>query len=201
VTLAALVPAKSFGRAKSRLAAVLSEDERRRLARACFTGVLEALVKTDRFSRIAICTDGPEVESLARSMGCEVFRDPEAPAPFSSIVDAGLVRLAESAERALVVMADLPEASAASFFPVVDAMSDVVLVPDAEGLGTSALLVPLPAPFSTAFGNRDSAARHEALARRSGLSFSRVEVPTLARDVDGPLDLLGREALFTRSSR
>jgi 2-phospho-L-lactate/phosphoenolpyruvate guanylyltransferase len=197
VTLAALVPAKSFGRAKSRLAGVLQADEREQLARACFTRVVDALHATAAFEPVAVCTDGDEVHALASSLGCEVIRDPDAPVRFSEIIDAALLDLARrGATRALVVMADLPEASPDSFIPLLAAREAVVLVPDAEGLGTSALLLPLPAPFATAFGNRDSAARHEALAESSGLTFSRAHVPSLARDVDGPLDLVGRDALF-----
>jgi 2-phospho-L-lactate guanylyltransferase len=198
VTIAALVPAKSFGRAKSRLAGVLRAEQREHLARACFSRVIDALLGASVFDRVAVCTDGDEVEALARSLGCEVIRDPAGPVAFSEIVDAALRDLARrGATHALIVMADLPEASAGSFAPLLarDA-SEVVLVPDAEGLGTSALLLPLPAPFATAFGNRDSAARHEALAAASGLRFARVHVPSLARDVDGPLDLVGRDRLL-----
>jgi 2-phospho-L-lactate guanylyltransferase len=198
VTIAALVPAKSFGRAKSRLSGVLRAEQREHLARACFARVVDALLGAAAFDSVTVCTDGDEVEALARSLGCEVIRDPAGPVAFSEIIDAALRELARrGASRALVVMADLPEASPGSFRPLLshDAR-DVVLVPDAEGLGTSALLVPLPAPFATAFGNPDSAARHQALAAASGLRFARVHVPSLARDVDGPLDLVGRDGLL-----
>lgn len=202
MTTAAFVPAKAFGRAKSRLSAVLGEAERARLARACFSRVIEALSASGRFEAIFVGTDGDEVESLARALGCDVLRDPSPPRAFSEIVDAALDAIAARGfDRALVVMADLPEASAGSFELIFDAGGDVVLVPDAEGLGTSALLVPLPRRFDTAFGHHDSGARNERAARGAGCAVTRAHVPTLARDVDGPLDLVGRDALYVEGPR
>lgn len=194
---AALIPAKSFGRAKSRLAATLSPEERRLFAKRCFLGVARAAIESAAFERVFVATDGSEVEALAQAEGLGVILDPPTPLPFHAILDRALGVLAHQGfERATVLMADLPEADAASIRAAADESAELILVPDASGMGTSALTLPLPAPFTTAFGNHDSALRHRALAESSGLRFLIRELPALARDVDGPLDLIRNPPLY-----
>ena len=194
---AALIPAKSFGRAKSRLGEALSPEERRRLAERCFLGVARASIEAGIFDRVFAATDGAEVASLAAREGLGVILDPAEPLPFHAIVDHALASLAtEGYERVTILMADLPEADAESIRATLARGEEIVLVPDASGEGTSALSLPLPAPFSTGFGNHDSARRHRALAESSGLPFIVRELPRLARDIDGPLDLARNPPLY-----
>lgn len=194
---AALIPAKSFGRAKSRLGGALGPEERRRLAERCFRGVARAAVEAQVFSEIFVATDGPEVAAIAESQGLHPIMDPPGHDVFHEILDRALRILADKGfERATILMADLPEADADSIRRAAIADSDLILVPDASGYGTSALTLPLPAPFPTAFGNHDSALRHRALAQAHGLPLLIQEIPALARDVDGPLDLARNPPLY-----
>lgn len=187
---AALIPAKSFGRAKSRLAEALSPAERRLFAKRCFLRVARAAKDAGLFERVFVATDGAEVAALGEAEGLSVIMDPAQPLPFHAILDRALRILAEQGySRATVVMADLPEADAASIRATQDEGAEIVLIPDASGLGTSALSLPLPPPFITAFGNHDSRVRHERLSEASGLPYLIRELPALAHDVDGPLDL------------
>ena len=64
----------------------------------------------------------------------------------------------------------------------------VTIVPDRHGTGTNALVLAPPAVMEPSFGP-GSCARHAALARAAGVRVRVVEVPSLAFDVDTPDDL------------
>ena len=68
--IAALVPAKALDQAKGRLAAVLSEDERRELALAMLEDVLRALQAVSRLDLIAVVS--PDAEVLARAWSAQI---------------------------------------------------------------------------------------------------------------------------------
>ena len=71
----ALVPVKSFARAKSRLAGVLGPAEREALARSMFEHVLRVLASSGEVGGVTVVTDGDDVATLARSLGAAVMRD------------------------------------------------------------------------------------------------------------------------------
>ena len=187
----ALVPAKSFGRAKSRLGAVLAPAERRALARTLLEHVLAVLAGTGGIERVAVVTDGREVAQLAARRGALALFDGAA-GPLGLVVDAALRDLAErGARRALVAMSDLPGLARRDVERMValGADSDLVLAPDARDEGTNALLVSLPARWPSAFGRRRSFARHAALARETAMRVAVLRTPGLARDLDEARDL------------
>jgi 2-phospho-L-lactate guanylyltransferase len=71
-----------------------------------------------------------------------------------------------------------------------------LIVPDAAGTGTNALVLNPPDAFAPAFGP-DSCARHVSRARGAGISFSLERIDSLARDLDTPADLASlRDALL-----
>ncbi len=61
--IAALVPAKSLDEAKGRLASILSEDERRRLALAMLEDLVRALQAVPRIDSISVVSPDAEVLS------------------------------------------------------------------------------------------------------------------------------------------
>ena len=185
MTTWALVPARCFGRAKSRLG---DWPGRPATARAFFERVVQACAAV--CDGVLVATDGDDVAEVAKAHGARVLKD-EGPRPLSAVVDRGLsALLAHGAEVGLVVMGDLPLLTALS-----DA--DLVLGPDRQGLGTNALAVRLPAPLATCFGNVDSLARHLAAADAGRLRAVLVAREGIAFDVDVPGDL---QELGTTSS-
>ena len=68
VRVHALVPVKDLGLAKTRLAAVLTAEERRDLARAMLEDVLAALLASPVVVAITLLSDDPVADILAASV-------------------------------------------------------------------------------------------------------------------------------------
>lgn len=188
----AIVPAREFERAKTRLGGVLDPCARAALARTLFEGVLKALAAAGRISEIAVVTDSDRVARFAVGLGAIALRDPPG-APLAGAVDAALATATRlGAEAALVCMADLARPSPAEIDRVAVALAtaDAVAVPDLAGLGTSVLALRPPGAIATCFGHGDSLSRHRAACARGGLRFVALHSDELAFDVDTPADLV-----------
>ncbi len=80
----AIVPVKTFDRAKQRLANVLSEDERRALMLAMARDVLTCLSTCAELDGILIVSRAPEADALAQAFATERFTEsPDANLPES----------------------------------------------------------------------------------------------------------------------
>lgn len=188
-----LIPQKTFVRAKARLAPALAPVPRRALARELFQHTLAACAGCHELAGTLVATDGAEVAALAARAGALAVRDP-APhsARLSVSVDAALARLrAQGATHALVVMADLPELTARDLRELLAALrsSEVIIVPDLQRRGTSALGLRLALDFRTAFGRADSLQRHLREAARTAGGARVLYNPRVALDLDTPGDL------------
>ena len=168
----AIIPMKSFRRAKSRLAPAMDAGAREALARGLFERCLDAV--DGQVDQVLVLTDGDDVVSACR--GHRVLFD-EPGLGLGALVDRALS--AVPATRGLVLMADLPEIVPED----VEAMLEHThaVAPDRHALGTNALVLPLPG--SACFGRIDSFERH----RLRGPVV--VERPGLALDLDLPGDL------------
>lgn len=187
----ALVPAKPFARAKSRLAGVLDPEGKAALARSMLDHVLTALAASEGIGGVLVVTSGEEAAILARERGAATAREVEG-APLGEIVDAGLADLAaRGAAGALVLMSDLPRLTAREVDDLVRMMRDheVVIAPDFRGEGTNALGLSPPDRLRTSFGTRGSFERHAAVARAAGLRVGVHRSPGLELDIDAPEDL------------
>lgn len=189
----AVLPAKRFARAKTRLGAALSIEGRRDLARDLYERVLRACAGCGELSGTLVATDGEDVAALADQHRATVLRDTEAAkASLAHVVDAALLSLRlRGATHALVVMADLPYIETRDVRELLAASrsADVVIAPDALRRGTSALGLRLDLPFRTAFGHPDSLQRHLRESARHGVRPRVLYNPRLALDVDTPDDL------------
>jgi len=195
----AIVPAKAFARAKSRLDGVLAPAARRELARGLLDRVLQACRHSGAFEGILVATDGDDVARSAGRAGAQVIRDrSERATSLGAIVDAALASSeALGATHALVVMADLPLLEARDVRELVHALrsNSVVLAPDAQRRGTNALGLRLDLGARTCFGQPDSLNRHAREALRVGARLRVVVNPRVARDLDTHADWLRWTAL------
>jgi 2-phospho-L-lactate guanylyltransferase len=195
--LFALVPAKRFEAAKSRLGGVLDGAERAAFARRMFEHVVSTLGASNAFERLAVVTDSDEVARLAEGLGALALSDPASARTLADRVDASLAELERhGATAALVVMGDLPTLTVDDVGRLVRGLqvADVVVAPDGRGHHTNALGLRVPAPFRTHFGDAESLARHRETATAASLTVNVVETPGLAFDVDTEADYatLGR---------
>ena len=191
---AAVLPIKSFSRAKSRLGEGLDRSE---LAAAMARDVLGALAATPGVDHVIVVTGEP----LAEDTGAVFVPDPDEAGQSAAAqrgIDAACDR---GAERVLLVPGDCPALDPHELGRLRDAPADppqVVVVPDRHGTGTNALLVAPPDAVAPSFG-AGSMARHAARARAAGAAVKVRAVPSLGLDVDTADDLAAlRAALAAR---
>jgi len=179
----AILPVKTFGRAKQRLGRAFSN--RPALAAAMVADVLETLASLPALDEVIVVTAEPDAAELARRAGARVVDDP-VEAGQSAAVLLGIA--AAVADRVLLVPGDCPSLDAGELTALLAHTEPVVIVPDRHGQGTNALLLTPPDVMAPAFGE-GSFARHGALARAAGCEPRVVEIPSLGLDVDTPEDL------------
>lgn len=199
----AVVPAKGGGQAKSRLSSVLPPEARQQLASDMLRHVLKVLADTPGVHGRLVVTNCADTADLAASMGAEVMADPvddtrssastrPAQPRLARVVDAGLARIAElGAAFGLVVMADLPTLSTRETERAIATVQrgEVALAGDRQGLGTSALGLPLEHARPTQFGHPDSLARHRTAWADGQPAIEELDCPGLRLDVDTAQDL------------
>ncbi|HYD09431.1 MAG TPA: 2-phospho-L-lactate guanylyltransferase [Acidimicrobiales bacterium] len=177
---AVVIPVKSFALAKGRLAAHLSERQRRALARQ----MAETVVRAAGALPVVVACDDDAVAAWARDVGARVAWVPGT--DLNGAVGAAVASLAD-VDRVVVAHADLPKARDLS---VVVGTEGVVLVPDRRGDGTNVLSVPSTSSFPFAYGP-GSFARHASIAHSMGLPVTVLRPDDLTWDVDEPADLEG----------
>ena len=196
----AILPVKTFSRAKHRLAEAVGTSDRRELAEAMVGDVLEALGAVPELDGVVVVTAEPAAASAARASGASVVHDDReagqsvaALLGIEAAVDGG-------AERVLLVPGDCPTLEPAQVSGLLRAWpkAPVVIVPDRHGSGTNALLLSPPDVIVPSFG-AGSFARHAARAAAAGARPKVAELPSLVLDVDTPGDLAAlRGALAAR---
>lgn len=196
----AVIPIKRFERGKSRLSERLSDAERAQLSKSMFDRVLGASLACPGLHGALVLTDDPDIAREVRSRGADVLEDPPGTARLSALIDAAFAHLrAQGVGVALVLMGDLPRATAEDLHGLLEALdgADIALAPDLRGVCTNALALrfgPASERFQTAFGGPDSLASHLQRARELGLRVRVEPNPRLGLDLDLPadLDLLAR---------
>lgn len=180
---AILIPAKSLGAAKLRLAGELTAEARRRLGLAMLRDVLGA---TSPWSLRFIVTPDPEVEEVARDFGCRIVAD--SGRGLNRAIEAGTAAAVRAGVGSLLVLpSDVPLVRADDVASIFSLRAEIVVVRSQDG-GTTGLLRRPPDALACSFGP-NSAARHEAAARRAGLEVACIELPSLRLDVDDGEDL------------
>jgi 2-phospho-L-lactate guanylyltransferase len=188
---AAVLPIKSFSRAKQRLGEAIGAAERRELAAAMVGDVLAALAAAPLVGELIVVTAEPLAARAAEQAGATVVDDPEE-AGQSAAAARGIAAAAQrGADRVLLVPGDCPALDASELGALLAEATEppsVVLVPDRHGAGTNALLLAPPDAMAPAFGP-GSFARHAALGRAAGARVRVRELASLGLDVDTPGDL------------
>lgn len=183
---AAILPVKSFDRAKTRL----DHAPRAELAAGMAADVLSALSDARALDAVFVVSREAAARHAASEHGFTVVDEPTL-LGHSGAAELGIARaVAAGMERVLLIPGDCPLLGPAD----VDALlarhpgPGVVVVPDRHGTGTNALLLAPPAAIRPAFGP-GSRERHTALAREAGVPVTIDEVPSLLLDVDTAEDL------------
>jgi len=187
VTITAVLPFRSIDSAKSRMAPLLSEEERREFSARLLERTLLALGRAASLSSVILVSPDPLARALARSGGHEALDD--GGVELNAAIALGVRRAATSGASAVLILpVDLAEISAANIDALLSGWSGSKpgLLASPDG-GTSALLVPLPRTFAPQFGANSAAAHQDELSRDGGV-VERLSSP-LAADLDTPDDL------------
>lgn len=192
MAVTAVIPLKSLGSAKGRLAHALEPGQRRAFVAWMARRVIAACAACDGIAEILVVAGDEEAADVARARGVTTVVV-EQPGLDAAMTAAD--RLTADREATLVVAADLPHVTPQELQAVIAAgeTAAVVVAPTLDG-GTGALLRRPPAVMTTAYGV-GSAQRHQARAVAAGASVHVVRRPGLAADVDTPAQLHAALAL------
>ena len=185
-----LIPVKNLSAAKQRLAAILDQPSRTKLAQAMLHDVLDAVHALKTRPPVAVVSSDPFAVKLATEYGFEVIPDPANPGETGAIEMATRVCIERGADSTLVIPADIPLIQASELEEIMRQApaQGSVLVPAADGRGTNAAFRRPGDLFPLGFGN-DSFKPHHAAAQATGKLCVVLQLPGIAVDVDNPADL------------
>ncbi len=190
MSLWALVPVKPLRRGKSRLAEILSEEERSQLNHQLYRHTIEVLKEVEEISDILVVSRDSNVLTEARDLGVRTVTENGSPELNNALRRASLFSKAFSPEGVLIVPADLPllrSQDVSDFLSQRSAAPMVVISPDRRGEGTNMLFIS-PADLLTFSFGQDSFETHCRLAEAQG---ARVQIfchDRIALDLDVPED-------------
>jgi 2-phospho-L-lactate/phosphoenolpyruvate guanylyltransferase len=186
-----LLPVKDLTFAKQRLAEVMSQTARTRLALAMMEYTFSVVSRVKSVDGIAVVTSYATAIELAEQHGFEVIRE-SAQISESASVDLGSGELeSRGATAVLRLPIDLPFLSAEDIEEVFSrdrAQRGVVIVPSRDGTGTNAILRRPPTLFPSHFG-MGSLAKHLAEAEAAGAAVELIRSERIGLDVDEPDDI------------
>ncbi len=184
----ALVPIKTRGAGKTRLAQHLSPNKRLQLVRDMLNHVLNCLQQIPAIERVVVLS--PERDQLAADV--EVMAD--AGWDLNSSLTLAVTQLRhQGAGRILIVPADLAMLQVDDVQALLSAAKGhpLVIAPSADEQGTNALMLPAPngqLPFRFRFGENSYRA-HQREAKRLQLDYRCIKRAGLGFDVDTGGDL------------
>ena len=186
-----LIPVKDPTHAKTRLAELLTEDERRRLAWAMFEDVSRAIVNARKPDRVVMVTSFTPAIERARSLGWEVLIEESQNSDSASVDWASRILSERGFETVMRLPADLPLVRGEDIDELLSIELDspgALLVPSRDGTGTNAIIRTPPALFPSRFGP-NSLALHKQEAARVGVECVIVNNGRIGLDIDEPPDV------------
>jgi 2-phospho-L-lactate guanylyltransferase len=198
-----LVPVKKLANAKQRLASLLDQPTRTRLAQTMLTDVLETLAEWAEHPEVTVVSSDRYASDLARKLGFQAMVDANK-GETEAIAMATKSCVSRGIDHVLVLPADIPLIQIWELEKIYATAPNEgsVLVPSGDRRGTNAAWRRPADLFPLRFGN-DSFVPHLAAARASRKPCVVLTLPGIALDVDNPADLraLAEASGETRSQR
>jgi len=191
MTLWAIVPVKPLRRGKSRLAEVLSEEERLGLNSQLLIHTIDTLREISEIEQVLVVSRDQAALSLARAHGARTVQENGAPELNIALTRATIVAKQYATRGVLIIPSDLPMISKEDVSTMLDMVKDppvVVVAPDRKKEGTNALLVCPVGLIEYDYGP-NSFERHCLAAEAAGARLEICELSSLALDMDVPEDL------------
>ena len=191
MTFWAIVPVKPLQRGKSRLAEVLTQEERLDLNRRLLAHTMDTLTAIPDIEHVLVISRDQAALALAREYGARTVQEHGAPQLNIALTRATIVAQTYATRGVLILPADLPLITPEDIQTLLSRAVDppvVVISPDRRRQGTNALLVCPAGVIKYEFGP-GSFQRHCDRARQAGARLEICELPSLALDMDLPEDL------------
>lgn len=199
-----LVPVRGLASGKSRLAALLSADERRALNAQLLERALEAIAQSadalapsgnalappwNALARCIVVSADAEALELARSRGAHALDEGSDASLNAALERARAAAIARGAATLLILAADLPGVDAAALVRLQRAIPAhaAAVISDKTRSGTNGLLVPANANLRFAFG-AGSLEHHRAALEALGIDTRIWHESALAFDLDTAAD-------------
>lgn len=187
----AIVPVKPLRRGKSRLAGMLTEDQRTRLNRYLLEHILTILNEVSEIEHTLVVSHDPAALALTREMGGRTVLEDGAPQFNTALKRATAVARLHGAHAVLILPADLPLVKATDVKKLLERGKKppvVVIAPDRRENGTNGLLVNPAGLIEYGYG---PGSNHIHAERAAGTG-ARVEIfssEAISLDLDLPEDL------------
>jgi len=191
MTIWAIVPVKPLRRGKSRLAGLLSEEQRTSLNRYLLEHTLTTLNKISEIEHTLVVSRDPAALALTRSMGGRTVMEDGAPQFNTALKRATIVAQAQGARSVLILPADLPLVEPADLEALLSrglTSPVVVIAPDRRQDGTNCLFINPAGLIEYGYGP-GSFQRHSQRAVQAGANLVVVNSERVGLDLDLPEDL------------
>lgn len=188
-----IIPVKLLHQTKSRLAAVLSPDERAELTLRLLERTLGLLQTVPLVTETAVITQDPVVAEVATSFGCRCLAEPMGSGLNGAVTAGVALATANRATHCLVLPSDLPFLASDELEKLVRLAETAVPQPtlflcsDQQQQGTNGMILPTGREFQFWYG-RNSFYHHQQEAARRGLVCQVVPLASFAFDLDTEQD-------------
>jgi 2-phospho-L-lactate guanylyltransferase len=187
----AVIPIKPLRLAKSRLAPILSPQQRQSLAEAMLRHVLKVVQSATQVTGTLVISRDNHALSIAREYGAKTIQESGAPELNIALMRATSLVASWRSDAMLILPADLPLITADDISRIIELglqdPNSVVISTDRDKNGTNALFVRPPGLIQYAYGE-GSYQRHAVLARDAGAVVNVYESDRLWQDIDYPED-------------
>jgi 2-phospho-L-lactate guanylyltransferase len=187
--IVAIVPVKPFDEGKSRLAGLLSPDERRALNRSFLQRTLDLAAEFPGVASTFVVSRSEEVLAAAGRCGMTALREAAGGDLNAALAQATRHARQQGASGVLILPTDIPLVDAAVIRGIVADVKPptVIVVPDRSGQGTN-LLFQTPLLLEHYCFGPESLQAHRDAAARLGIPIAVRNHPAVALDIDTPDD-------------
>ncbi|PKO13092.1 MAG: 2-phospho-L-lactate guanylyltransferase [Chloroflexi bacterium HGW-Chloroflexi-10] len=187
----AIIPMKALAKAKTRLAPVLTLEERRQLVVQLFEHTLQELAGWPILEGVLVVSVDPFFSEITQTFGYEFLREEQPSGLNASVTLAAQHLQARGAQAVLVIHGDLPWISQNELDSLVKAAPDkgILIAPDRHYSGTNILWASPPLAIPFAYGC-DSFQKHQELALKANYPVIIFKSEKLSVDLDLPEDLI-----------
>lgn len=198
----AIIPVKPLHIGKTRLAHILSVNERAELIQRCFTHMLSVLNQVPIVRGSWVISSDRAVLALAQAQGAQILAEDE-PHGLNQAVQVGTITAVQAgADGVLILPADLPFIQTSDIETMMSSListhgngrSQLVICPDEKQKGTNALLLAPATPFTFHYGP-DSFSQHLTVAQQQQRAYTIINTPGLQFDLDTETDWLKYQQL------